>query len=73
MAKNSVTPQFQPQFTRGGGEYQLAAKDRATILDGSDSAMQAKEIERQRQSFIRLNGSDMPDIPNLLAHEAMHE
>lgn len=62
MVKDSVTPQFQPQSNRGGGGYQLSPQDRAAILAGSDSAQCAQEIEQQRQNFIRLNGSDMPNM-----------
>jgi hypothetical protein len=63
MATNSLT--LSPQSTRTrSGEYQLSPQDRAAILAGSYSAKIEQEIERQRQNFIRENGTDMPDMPN---------
>jgi hypothetical protein len=67
MATNSLT--LSPQSTRTrSDEYQLSPQDRAAILAGSDSAKIEQEIERQRQDFILLNGTDLPPLPDLLAH-----
>ena len=53
MAAISVTPQSTPN-----SGYQLHPSHRAAILAGSDSAKLTREIEQQRQKFIRMNGDD---------------
>jgi hypothetical protein len=56
MAEISVAPQSTRNSNSEG--YQLHPAHRAAILAGSDSAKQAKEIERQRMAFIQANGDD---------------
>lgn len=58
MAKVSVAPQSTRNSNSNSGGYQLHPAHRAAILAGSGSAKQAQKIERQRQEFIKKNGSD---------------
>jgi hypothetical protein len=60
MAKISVTPEPTHESTHNSNSsgYQLHPVHRAAILAGSDGAKRTQKIEKQRQQFIKKNGSD---------------
>jgi hypothetical protein len=60
MTKISVPPESTHKSTHSSNSsgYQLHPVHRAAILAGSDGAKRTQKIEKQRQQFIKKNGSD---------------
>lgn len=51
------------QSSTAQSQYKLPESDRQKILAGSDSARQARFIEKQREDFIQKNGNDGVTFP----------